>query len=221
MAKNHGNTADNQYPAKKPSNLNPTAYGNYGLPPELLALQTDSKQSLQDPAQQSSKSLENGDLNTDQFLTAPINKHRFSATQKLLAGAIVLVALMLLYVLLTSLLKPSAKTVPIPINAKSPSAQPPITQQQQLPPQFASDETSQQPLFEAPSSSLSLKAAESSFQKGDFGRAYRNYNFLYQNLPPDDKKESVRDFLKFRMALCVKRAAASLKKFLRTLNPSG
>jgi tetratricopeptide (TPR) repeat protein len=212
MAKNNGNAADNQDPAKRPSDSNPTAKVNYGLPPELFTLQADSKQPLQDPAQQSPTPSENNGLNTDQFLTAPIYKHRFSATQKLLAGAIVLVALMLLYVLLTFLLKPAAKTLPIPINAKIPPAQTPITQQQQLSLQPATDQMSQQSLFETPSSSLSLQAAETSFQKGDYGRAYRNYNFLNQNLPADDKKEPVRDFLKFRMALCVKHAAVELKK---------
>ncbi len=211
MAKNNGNAADNQDPAKMPPDSNPAAQGNYGLPPELFALKDDSKQSHQNPTQQPATSLENGALNTDQFLTTPIYKHRFSATQKLLAGAIVLVALMLLYILLTSLLKSSNKTLPISISTQSPSSQP-LTNQQQLPPQLASDQTPQQPLFEASSSSLSLQAAETLFQKGDYGRAYRNYEFLLQNLPADDKKELVRDFLKFRMALCVKHAAVELKK---------
>lgn len=132
---------------------------------------------------------------------APIPYKRFSTIQKVLAGSIVLIAVMLLYALLKSPSAPVVSPPPVyPAQQTSPSKPPvvesiSVTLQQAQEAEFVHGTT--QP--------LSLNAAQTFYLNGDYAQALGVYEKLCQNLPVGSEEDLMRDFLQMRMALCIEK----------------
>jgi tetratricopeptide (TPR) repeat protein len=145
---------------------------------------------------------------TSDFHLTSIKFKRFSTLQKTLAASIVVVGVMLLYALLKSPAEPITSLTPTPIDQRTPTAK-------QTPPAKSLVEDSTQAVSQQiqgsepvlpPTQPLSLKVAETFYQKKDYGKAYAVYNLLRQNLPKGSEEELLRDFLQLKMALCMKKA---------------
>jgi len=148
---------------------------------------------------------------------------RFSIHQKILLIGIVLVGAMLLCTLLKP--APVAETTPPAEQLKTSKAGPAdddvrfqLTQadsqiQKSQPVSTAKIDTETQP--------LSLKAAHNLYLQKNYGQAYSAYNQLCQGLSAaatfNTEKQLLKDFLQFRMALCMEKSA-ELDKAERLFN---
>ena len=146
-----------------------------------------------------------------------IRNKRFSTLQKVLVAGIIVIEAMLVYVLLKPLLWPLDK-IPTP------------TAQQARPSKLLAGDSTQvvqkqiqemEPLF-PPTQPLSLKVARNFYLQKDYSNAYAAYNQLHQGLPETADVELLRDFLQFKMALCLKKAGNSdqANSLFRTLSQS-
>jgi len=150
-------------------------------------------------------------------------KH-LSSLQKFLIAAIIVIGAILLYVLLEPLLRPFNK-IPTPTAQQARPSELPVEDSTQ-----AEDSTQvvqeqiqkPEPLF-PPTQPLSLKVARNFYLQKDYGNAYAAYNQLSQSLPETAEVELLRDFLQFKMALCLKKAGNSdqANRLFRTLSQSG
>jgi len=170
--------------------------------------------------------------NAKRSLRGPIRRNRFSILQKAFVAAIITIGAMLLYVVLKPLLW-STNKISTPITQQmGPSALPGADSIQVVPEpvqQPVADsirvvhETVQQPapLF-PPEQPLSLDVARSLYLQSDYRQAYAAYNQLYQGLPSGAREELLRDFLQFKMALCLNKAGNSeqANSLFRTLSQS-
>ena len=133
--------------------------------------------------------------------TAQIGYKRFSFVQKALAAAIVLIAAVLLYAILTPPPEPHTQTVSATQQtlANEPRAEETVTTtlQQAKKPKFVFD----------PTQPLSLKAARTFYLNGDYDQALAVYEKLHKNLLANPKEDLMRDFLQLQMALCMGRTA--------------
>jgi len=159
-----------------------------------------------------------------------IRNKRFSTLQKVLVAGIVAIEAMLLYVLLKPLLWPLNK-IPTPAAQSAlggrPSKLPVGYSTQVVPvapwPRHGGQEQIQkpEPLF-PPTQPLSLEVARNFYLQKDYGNAYAAYNQLQQILPETAEVELLRDFLQFKMALCLRKAGNSdqANRLFRTLSQS-
>jgi tetratricopeptide (TPR) repeat protein len=146
-------------------------------------------------------------------LPGPIRHKRFSILQKAFVLGIITIGAMLLYVAL----KPSLWS-PNKIST-------PTTQQvtPSTPPVADSIQPVQQPAPLFPSTQpLSLDVAREFYLKNDYGQAYAVYEQLRQSLSSGAGDELLRDFLQFKMALCLNKAGNSeqANSLFRTLSQS-
>jgi tetratricopeptide (TPR) repeat protein len=139
-----------------------------------------------------------------------IRHKRFSTLQKAIAAVIVIEA-MLLYIVLKPLLWPRSN-IPAPTAQQTLPSAPPVPDASQV---------VQEPLF-PPTQPLSLEVARVFYLQEDYGLAYNVYDQLYQSLPSGDKSELLRDFLNFKMALCLNKAGNTdqAEILFRTLSQS-
>jgi tetratricopeptide (TPR) repeat protein len=147
----------------------------------------------------------------------PIQHKRFSGLQKVLIAAIIVIGAILLYALLEPLLRPLNK-IPTPAAQQArPSESPAEDSTQVVHEQIQKPE----PLF-PPTQPLSLKVARNFYLQKDYAKAYAAYNQLHQSLPDGDKEELLRDFLQFKMALCLRKAGNpdQANRLFRTLSQS-
>jgi tetratricopeptide (TPR) repeat protein len=130
-----------------------------------------------------------------------IRYKRFSALQKVLIAAIIVIGAMLLYAVLEPLLRP-LNEIPTP------------TAQQARPSESAVEDSTQvvqeqiqkpEPLF-PPTQPLSLEVARNFYLQKDYDKAYAVYNQLRQSLPADAEAELLKDFLQLKMTLCLRAA---------------
>jgi len=127
-------------------------------------------------------------------------KH-FSTLQKVLIAAIIVIGAILLYVLLKPLLRPLNK-IPTPAAQQPrPSTSPAEDSTQAVQEQVQKPE----PLF-PPAQPLSLEVARNFYLQKDYDKAYAAYDQLRQSLPAGAEEELLKDFLQFKMALCLKMA---------------
>ena len=155
--------------------------------------------------------------NAKSSLRGPIRHKRFSNLQKAFVAAIITVGAMLMYVVLKPLLLSQNKISTPATQQISPSALPADDSIQvvQLPvQQTAALFPSTQP--------LSLDVARDFYLQNDYSQAYAAYNQLCQSLPSGAKDELLRDFLQFKMALCLNKAGNSeqANSLFRTLSQS-
>jgi tetratricopeptide (TPR) repeat protein len=142
----------------------------------------------------------------------PVQNSRFSKFQKVLMISIVFVAIALLF----GLLRPFSG---LAASHRRPSPKPDtpsgtrLAATQQVPepgPLSESDEEE----FEAEHADatfsftepLSLKVAECFYLKHEYEKAYAAYERLLRNLPSGDEHRSMADFLRLKIALCLKKA---------------
>jgi len=168
-----------------------------------------------------------------------IRNKRFSTLQKVLVAGIITVEAMLLYVVLKPLLWPPNK-IPTPTAQSALGGRPSklpagdSTQAQQrwvsIPAPSGSGQAvggvqeqvqELEPLF-PPTQPLSLKVAQNFYLQKEYGKAYAAYNQLQQSLPETAEVELLRDFLQFKMTLCLKKAGNSdqANRLFRTLSQS-
>lgn len=127
----------------------------------------------------------------------------FSNIEKILIASIVLIAGILLY----GLLRPPASVrleyppAPTPVAQTTPGPQTPalVPVQEQLR-QIHEPE----PVFES-TGAISLQIAENFYRSGDYTKAYAAYEQLRQSLPNTAESNRTKDFLQFKMALCMKK----------------
>jgi tetratricopeptide (TPR) repeat protein len=155
--------------------------------------------------------------NAKSSLRGPIRHKRFSNLQKAFVAAIITVGAMLMYVVLKPLLLSQNKISTPATQQISPSAlsADDSIQVVQLPvQQTAALFPSTQP--------LSLDVARDFYLQNDYSQAYAAYNQLCQSLPSGAKDELLRDFLQFKMALCLNKAGNSeqANSLFRTLSQS-
>ncbi len=155
--------------------------------------------------------------NAKSSLRGPIRHKRFSNLQKAFVAAIITVGAMLMYVVLKPLLLSQNKISTPATQQISPSALPAddsIQVVQQPVQQTATLFPSTQP--------LSLDVARDFYLQNDYSQAYAAYNQLYQSLPARAKDELLRDFLQYKMALCLNKAGNSeqANSLFRTLSKS-
>jgi len=156
---------------------------------------------------------------------AQIQRKRLSKIQKILIFCIILVEVILLYVVFRSRPEPNRnkRTTSADMAVLAPkqvhAATPPNSQKTGEPSysdsgQPVDDSIEEvQPLSQittpvissAETSSFSLIAAETFYMQKDFKQAYANFEQLYRNLPVDPREDPLRDFLRFKMAFCLKK----------------
>ncbi len=152
-----------------------------------------------------------------------IRNKRFSSLQKVLVAAILVIGAILLYVLLEPLLRPLNK-IPTPTAQQAHPSELPVEDSTQAEgsTQVVQEQSQEpQPLF-PPAQALSLEVARNFYLQNDYGKAYAAYNQLHQSLPDGAKEDLLRDFLQFKMALCLRKAGNSdqANSLFRTLSQS-
>ncbi|MBW7990118.1 MAG: hypothetical protein FVQ84_08915 [Planctomycetes bacterium] len=150
-------------------------------------------------------------------LQGPIRRKRFSTLQKAFAVGIITIGAMLLYAVLKPLLWSSNKISTPTTQQISPSALPVADSIQVVQVQ------GQQPAPLFPSTQpLSLDVARDFYLQNDYAQAYAVYDQLHQSLTSGAKGELLRDFLQFKMALCLNKAGNSeqANSLFRTLSQS-
>jgi tetratricopeptide (TPR) repeat protein len=147
----------------------------------------------------------------------PIRNKRFSTLQKVLVAGIIAIEAMLLYVLLKPLLWPINK-IPTPAAQQVRPSKLPVGDSTQV---VQGQIQKPEPLF-PPAQALSLEVARNFYLQKDYGKAYAAYSRLYQSLPAGAKEELMRDFLQFKMALCLGKAGDpdQASRLFRTLSQS-
>jgi len=152
-----------------------------------------------------------------------IRSKRFSSLQKVLITAIIVIGAILLYVLLEPLLWPLNK-IPTPTAQQARPSELPVEDSTQAEgyTQVVQEQSQEPgPLF-PPAQALSLEVARNFYLQKDYGKAHAAYNQLHQSLPDGDKEDLMRDFLQFKMALCLRKAGNSdqANSLFRTLSQS-
>ncbi|MBC8472684.1 MAG: tetratricopeptide repeat protein [Planctomycetes bacterium] len=155
--------------------------------------------------------------NAKRSLRGSIHRNRFSGVQKAFVAGIITIGAMLLYVVLKPLLWSPNKISTPTTQEISPSTLPAADSIQVV------QEPVQQsaPLFPS-KQPLSLDVARELYLQNDYGQAYAAYNQLLQSLPSGERQELLRDFLQFKMALCLNKAGNSeqANSLFRTLSQS-
>lgn len=127
----------------------------------------------------------------------------FSNIEKILVASIILIAGILLYGLLgpAASVRPEQPPAPTPVaqTTDAPQTPAPVAVQQQ-PQQIYEPE----PAFET-ARPISLQIAENFYLSGDYTKAYAAYEQLRQSLPNTAESSRTKDFLQFKMALCMKK----------------
>ncbi|MFZ2146827.1 MAG: tetratricopeptide repeat protein [Sedimentisphaerales bacterium] len=140
-------------------------------------------------------------IGASQIPLRPIQHKRFSTLQKILIAAIMVIGTILLYVLLEPLLRPLNKIPAPPAQQARPFKSPAEDSTQVVQEQIQKPE----PLF-PPAQPLSLEVAHNFYLQKDYDRAYDAYNQLRQSLPAGAEEELLKDFLQFKIALCLRAA---------------
>ncbi|KPJ66612.1 MAG: hypothetical protein AMJ43_07495 [Coxiella sp. DG_40] len=172
---------------------------------EVFAGDEDFYKRLADSTQTATTRQPSG---TSDFHLTSIKFKRFSTLQKTLAASIVVVGVMLLYALLKSPAEPITSLAPTPIDLRTPTTKqtPPAKSLVEDSTQTAPQQIQRSEPVLPPTQPLSLKVAETFYQKKAYDKAYLVYNLLRQNLPKGSEEEVLRDFLQLKMALCMKKA---------------
>lgn len=150
-------------------------------------------------------------------LRGPIRRKRFSTLQKAFVAGIITIGAMLLYVVLKPLLWSPNKISTPTTQQMSPSNLPVADSIKVV------QEPVQQPAPLFPSTQpLSLDVARDFYLQKDYAQAYAVYEQLHQSLPSGARGELLRDFLQFKMALCLNKAGNSeqANSLFRTLSQS-
>lgn len=165
-------------------------------------------------------------------LRGPIRRKRFSTLQKAFVAGIITIGAMLMYVVLKPLLWFPNKISTPATQQISPSTLPvadsiKIVQEPVQQPVADSIKVVQNPVQQSaplfPSTQpLSLDVARGFYLQNDYSQAYAVYEQLRQSLPSGAKEELLRDFLQFKMALCLNKAGNSeqANSLFRTLSQS-
>jgi tetratricopeptide (TPR) repeat protein len=133
--------------------------------------------------------------------------HRnFSTLQKVLAVSIIIIAAILVFTLLKSHLLPVTNRHIPPVAQQTPPAKPAVeVPKQPRPEQIQKPEPAPKPTPKPTlTQPLSLKVAQDLYLQADYKKAYAVYNQLNQSLPAGAEEELLNDFLKLRMALCMR-----------------
>ena len=131
----------------------------------------------------------------------PMGYRRFSMTQKILVGGIILVASILLY----GLLKPQPKpVVSVPPEATARQTAPVENKVEDKVLKTASKGQKGESVAgtEQP---VSLELAQNFYHLGDYNKACTVYRQLCQGLAGNEEDEPLRDFFRLQMALCLKK----------------
>jgi len=149
-----------------------------------------------------------------------IQRKRFSALQKVLIAAIIVISAMLLYAVLEPLLRP-LNEIPIPTAQQARPSESPVEDSTQVVQVVQEQIQKPEPLF-PPTQPLSLEVARNFYLQKDYDKAYAVYNQLRQNLPAGAEAELLNDFLQLKMALCLRGAGNhdQANNLLRTLSQS-
>jgi len=130
-----------------------------------------------------------------------LTAHRnFSALQKILAVSIIIIAAILVFTFLKSSLLLGTNRHSPPAAQQTPPAKPAV----EVPEQTTPDQTRKPEPASTTTQPLSLKVAQDIYLQADYKKAYDVYNQLSQNLPAGAEEELLNDFLKLRMALCLR-----------------
>ena len=135
----------------------------------------------------------------------PIQHKRFSSLQKVLISAIIVIGSILLYELLEPLLRPLNK-IPTPNAQQKRPSESPVEDSKRAEgsTQVVQEQIQKpEPLF-PPTQPLSLEVARNFYLQKDYDKAYAAYNQLRQSLPADAEVELLKDFLQFKMTLCLR-----------------
>ena len=146
---------------------------------------------------------------------SPRGPRRFSDTQKVLLLAIVAVAALLSYGLLSRI----RQSMGAPEEVEEPTQEPQEEASTEMPPLAELPEPQEEPVLpparntrtvrptprDVPSpDAISLELAERFYHRRDFDQANGMYRTLHQQLPATESNRALRDFLLLRMALCNK-----------------
>ncbi len=144
-----------------------------------------------------------------------ISYKRFSTLQKILIVSIVVVSAILVFSLLKSPLELLTDLKTLLATPKTPSPKPPA----RVITQVGQQQTQKLQTLLPPGHPLSLEVAQDLYLQKDYDKAYAAYNSLHQAVPTGDEGQLLRDFLQFRMALCMKQAADSeqAERLFRTI----
>ncbi len=159
-------------------------------------------------------------LDARQVSTVPTGYKHFSSIQKVLAVAIFLIAVVLLYAILKSSPAPADQIVSTAY--QTPAPEPQVAEAVHVVPQQANKP---EPVFDS-TQPLSLKAAQTFYLNEDYDQALGVYEKLHKSLSTNPQEDLIKDFLQLQMALCMERtadytqAARLLRKVLRSNSPA-
>ncbi len=152
---------------------------------------------------------------------AQVEPHRFLTTQNILITAMVLIIAMLACSLFkitsTPRNRPSISSHPKVI-AQDPATLAAISQDSQS----VLDQDQDNQYADETEQPISLSLANDYLITEDYDRAYSLYNRLFEALPDDKTEQSIRDFLQFRMAVCLREMGHShqAERLFRTVSKS-
>ncbi|MHC4535636.1 MAG: tetratricopeptide repeat protein, partial [Planctomycetota bacterium] len=154
-------------------------------------------------------------------LRGPIRRNRFSTLQKAFVAAIITIGAMLLYMVLKPLLW-SPDKISTPTTQEISPYTLPVADSKQVVKEKVQEKVQQPVPFFPSTQPLSLDVAREFYLQNDYGQAFAAYNQLLQSLPSGAREELLRDFLQFKMALCLNKAGNSeqANSLFRTLSQS-
>ena len=151
-------------------------------------------------AQNATRRTRRVDTVPGQLPDVQIHHKNFSTLQKILAVSIIIIAAILVITFLKSYLLPGAnRYTPIMVQ-QTPPPEPTV----EAPEQPKTEQIKKPESAPTPKKPLSLKVAQDLYLQADYKKAYDVYNQLGQSLPAGADEELLNDFLKLRMALCMR-----------------
>jgi tetratricopeptide (TPR) repeat protein len=169
---------------------------------DVFAGDQDFYKLLADSAQTSPRKL---DLDTKPGQHTLIQVKRFLTLQKILVGSIIVISIALLYTLLKTPSKHSAKPTVSDEKIQPASIETIANDSGQVSGKAIEKVES---VAQAPQP-LSLKVADTFYLQKNYDKAYTAYKQLYQSVLTSNDEELTRDYLQLRMALCTGKTADS------------
>jgi TolA-binding protein len=145
---------------------------------------------------------------------ADIQNRFYSILQKTLAVCITVIVVILLYAVLEPFIVNATNRPPSPPAPHVRSPQPPIKVSTKTEP----EQTQKKEPAYSSTESLSLKVAQNLYLQADYENAYTAYDQLCKKLPGGPEEELMKDFLRLRMALCMKALSSTKINFSQTKN---
>lgn len=136
----------------------------------------------------------------------------YSILHKILAVSITVIAVILLYAVMEPFLIRVTNRPPSPPALQVRPPQLPVDVSTKSEPEQTQKPEPVTPLTE----SLSLEVAQNLYLQADYDNAYNAYDQLCRKLPDGPEEELMKDFLKLRMALCMKALPSTKSSFSQT-----